>query len=201
MVIVRASGVTPTTTFKKEDIFSAQFNRNGGADLGKLLRNELPPGFPNLNPTPGSCVVYDVSTLKNPFPNYTSIGLDAGPQLTSNGPNGTQLALRLNNQVSGPTYNAANVPNTYLSPGRYALSGPGGADVGAFTGSLDIVQDLVVTNNPDDFKAMLCFHHFMLFRHNLDRSGFALAATPAAVNFPGQVVPHLQRSAFAGPRR
>ncbi len=149
-----ASGVAPVTTFKKEDIFSAQFNRNGGADLGKLLRSELPPGFPNLAPTPGSCVVYDVATLKNPYPNYTSIGLDAGPQLTSNGPNGIQLALRLNNQVSGPTYNAANVPNTYLSPGRYALSGPGGADVGSFSGSLDLVQDLVVTNNPDDFKVL-----------------------------------------------
>jgi len=79
------------------------------------------------------------------------VNLDAGPQLTSNGPNGTQLALRQNSQTAGPTYSASNVPNTYLAAGRYALSGPGGTGVGAFNGNLDTVSDLVVTN-PDNFS-------------------------------------------------
>lgn len=151
---VGAGGVTPVTAMTKLDTFSGQFSRIGGADLAKSLRNELPQGFPNLNPTPGSCVVYNVATLTNPYPNITSVGLDAGPQITSSGPNGNQAALRQSIQVAGFTYNAPNVPNTYLAPGQYTLTGPGGADVGTFSGSLDIVQDLVVTNNPDDFKVI-----------------------------------------------
>jgi hypothetical protein len=99
-------------------------------------------------------VVYQLALLTNPYPNLTSTGLDAGAQLTSLGPNGTVLAPRQSNQVTGFTYNASNVPNTYLSPGHYTLSGPGGANVGVFSGGLDIVADLVVTNNPDDFKVI-----------------------------------------------
>ena len=147
-----ATGVTPVTALVKTDSFSAHFSRIGGADLGKILRGELPPGFPNLFPAPGDCFVYTLAALINPFPNITSVGLDAGPQITSNGPNGTQLALRQSIQVSGFTYNALSVPNTYLNPGRYSLGGSGGADVGPFAGSLDIVPDLLVSNNPDEFK-------------------------------------------------
>lgn len=147
-----AGGVTAVTAMTKLDTFSAQFSRFGGADLGKSLRGELPSGFPNLNPTPGSCVVYNAATVFNPYPNITSVGLDAGPQIGSSGPNGNQSALRQSIQASGYTYNALNVPNTYLAPGRYTFTGPGGADVGGFSGAMDIVPDLVVTNNPDDFK-------------------------------------------------
>ena len=56
-------------------------------------------------------------------------------------------------QSIGFAYTASNVPNTYLAAGHYTLSGPGGADVGAFTGGLDTVSDLVVTN-PDDLKVI-----------------------------------------------
>ena len=147
-----ASGATAVTTITKSDSFSALFSRTGGADLGKSLRGELPPGFPNLSPAPGDCFVFTIAALVNPYPNLTFVGLDAGPQITSNGPNGTQLALRQNHQVSGFSYNAPGVPNTYLSPGRYSLGGSGGADVGPFAGSLDIVPDLLVSNNPDEFK-------------------------------------------------
>ena len=151
---IGGGGATTVTTTTKSDSFSAEFSRLGGADLGKVLRNEVPPGYPNLTPTPGNCVVYDVTSLTNPYPNFTSTGLDAGPQITSNGPNGTQLALRQSSQANGFSYNAAGVPNTYLNAGKYTLSGPGGADVGAFSGTLDIVPDLVVSNNPDDFKVI-----------------------------------------------
>lgn len=149
---IGTGGVTPVTAMTKLDTIAGFFGRFGGSDLPKMLRGELPPGFPNLNPAAGSCVVYTISALTNPFPNITSMGLDAGPQVTSNGPNGTQAALRQTQQVGGFTYNAPNVPNTYLAAGQYTLAAPGGADVGAFSGTLDIVQDLVVTNNPDDLK-------------------------------------------------
>ncbi|WP_321477963.1 hypothetical protein [uncultured Paludibaculum sp.] len=151
---IGAGGVTAVTALTKADSFSAQFSRFGGADLGKILRGELPPGYPNLNPAAGSCVVYTISSQTNPYPNITSVGLDAGPQVTSSGPNGNQAALRQTHQVSGFTYNASNVPNTYLAAGQYSLAGPGGADVGSFTGTLNIVPDLVVTNNPDDLKVI-----------------------------------------------
>jgi hypothetical protein len=149
---VGAGGVTPVTALTKLDTIAAFFGRFGGSDLPKILRGELPPGYPNLNPTAGSCVVYTISSLTNPYPNLTSVGLDAGPQVTSSGPNGNQAALRQTQQGTGFTYHAPNVPNTYLASGRYTLAAPGGADVGAFTGTLDIVPDLVVTNNPDDLK-------------------------------------------------
>jgi hypothetical protein len=149
-----AGGVTAVTAMTKTDSFDAQFSRFGGADLGKSLRGELPPGFPNLNPSPGSCVVYSINSLTNPFPNITTVGLDAGPQVTSNGPNGSQAALRQTLQGIGFTYDAPNVPNTYLAAGQYTLAGPGGANVGAFTGSLAVVPDLIVTNSPDDFKVI-----------------------------------------------
>lgn len=151
---IGAGGVTQTTTVTKIDAFDAEFTRFSGADLGKMLRGEVPPGFPNLNPSPGSCVVYTVSALSNLYPNLTLTGLDAGPQVTSSGPNGNQAAARVTVQPLGFTYDAANVPNTYLAPGRYTLAGPGGANVGPFSGTLDIVQDLVVTSNPDDFKVI-----------------------------------------------
>jgi hypothetical protein len=146
--------VTAVTTVTKIDAFDAEFTRFAGADLGKALRGEMPPGFPNLNPTPGSCVVYNVSALTNLYPNLTLAGLDAGPQVTSSGPNGNQAALRVNVQGFGFTYDTPNVPNTYLAAGRYTLAGPGGANVGAFSGAVDIVQDLVVTNNPDELKVI-----------------------------------------------
>jgi hypothetical protein len=150
---IGVNGVTPTTTVTKGDGVNAQFSRTSGADLGKLLRGELPPGYPNLAPSPGTCVVYDINGLANPYPNVSFIGLDAGPQITVNGPNGTQMAVRQSNQSSGFSYRAINVPNTYLASGHYTFTGPGGTDVGSFSGALDTVLDLVVTN-PDDLKVI-----------------------------------------------
>jgi hypothetical protein len=151
---VGAGGVTAVTTMTKDDSFDAQFTRWDGADLAKALRGETPPGFPNLNPTPGSCVVYTISSLTNLYPNLTLTGLDAGPQVTSNGPNGNQAALRQSVQPLGFTYDAQNVPDNYLAAGQYTLAGPGGTNVGAFSGTLSVAQELVVTSNPDNFKVI-----------------------------------------------
>ena len=41
----------------------------------------------------------------------------------------------------------------YLAAGHYTFSGPGGADVGALSGALDTVPDLVVTN-PDELNVI-----------------------------------------------
>jgi len=144
--------ITAATTMRKADEFSGVFLRYSGADLAKILRGELPAGYPNLSPSAGNCVVYQTSAiLTNPFPNLTFTSLDAGPQLTSVGPNGTQQAPR-QGTADMFTYQSTAMPNTYLAAGQYTLSGPGGANVGAFSGTLDIAQDFVVTNNADDFK-------------------------------------------------
>lgn len=154
ITLTRSTAYDANLTAKKSDEFSAQFMKFGGADLPKILRGELPPGFPNLSPSPGSCVVYNLSSITgSPYPNLTAVGLDAGAQITSNGPNGTQQAPKQSSQ-GGFTYSASNVPNTYLASGRYTLTGPGGNDVGSFSGTLDIVPDLVVASNPGDFKVI-----------------------------------------------
>ncbi len=130
---------------------SGLFTRTSGADLGRMLRNQLPPGFPIPTITPGNCLVYNSTQLVDPYPLITRSNLDVGAQLTASGPNGTQSVPRRTNQVAGPTYGTANdFPNTYVVPGRYTLSGPGGTQVGAFSGTLDVVQDFVLTN-PTNF--------------------------------------------------
>jgi uncharacterized protein (TIGR03437 family) len=149
---VNAAGAATVT---KADSIGGQFTRFSGADLGNVLRNVLPPGFPILAPAVGSCVVYNVASLTNPYPNLISANLDAGPQLTSSGPNGTQPVPRQTNQIAGPTYNTGTtLPNTYLAPGPYTLSGPGGTAVGPFTGSMTLLPELVVTNNPEELKSI-----------------------------------------------
>ena len=74
-------GGSPTTSSTKTDSFSGQFTKTSGADLSKLLNNQLPSGFPVLSPAVGTCSVYTLTSLTNPFPNLTVVNLDAGPQL------------------------------------------------------------------------------------------------------------------------
>lgn len=148
-----SGGSSPTMT--KTDSFTAEFARFEGADVGKALRGELPPGFPNLQPAPGSCVVYRITSLTQPYPNLTKSGLDAGPQLTSRGPNGVRQAPRKGAQPqAGMLYESVDMPNTYLVAGRYTLEGPGGAQVGPFSGTLEIGQEFVVTTNPADLNVI-----------------------------------------------
>jgi len=89
--------------------------------------------------------------------------LDAGPQLTVNGPNGV-MTLPKNSTGGGYSallgggspgggfpgfmthpHAAAGSP-LYLSPGDYTVTGPGGADVGPFTAKITIAQPLTWTN-------------------------------------------------------
>jgi hypothetical protein len=76
--------------------------------------------------------------------------LDAGPSISSSGPNGTQVAVKtvLPTQL---VYVANNIPG--ITPGRYTFSGQGGPDVGAFSGTLDLAPELVWTN-PGDAKVV-----------------------------------------------
>jgi hypothetical protein len=135
---------------------SALFTKHSGSDLGNSLKGIYPPGFTNLQPAIGGCIALTYAQFtNNPWPNLTFDYLDAGAQITAVGPNGTQAIPRRTNQVGGPTYSTqTSLPNTYLSPGRYTFTGPGGPQVGSFSGTLDVVTDLVVTNNPDELRTV-----------------------------------------------
>ena len=81
-------------------------------------------------PAPGTCVLL----LGPQF--YTVVVLDAGPQLSISGPAGGVLAA----QQDG-VYRALAPPGAlFLGPGSYSVSGPGGADVGSFTVSIEVPE-------------------------------------------------------------
>lgn len=137
----------------KQDTFSAAFTQGGGADLGRMLRGELPANYAQYTPTVGGCIVYN-TIPPDPWPQITRTALDAGPAIVSTGPNGVAVAERNNQQVGGLTYSARNLSNTYVKAGQYSFTGSGGPDVSAFQGSLEVYPDLVVLNSPDDFRTI-----------------------------------------------
>lgn len=131
-----------TTTLTRSDVLSAGFNRVSGADLPKLLNSQI------AAPVAGRCDVFQGS-LVNPFPNLIYKSLDAGTPLTVSGPAGTRSAARSINSVGQIGYAATvgtGAPGNYLDPGRYSFIGPGGPDVGSFSGSIDIAPELIWTN-------------------------------------------------------
>jgi uncharacterized protein (TIGR03437 family) len=136
------TGGASSTSLTKSDVFSAGFNRVSGADLPKLFTSQ------NTPPTAGACTVY-TGTIVNPFPNLTYTSLDAGASLNVSGPAGSRTVPRTRNSVNQITY-AADVgtadPGNHLDPGRYTFAGPGGPDVGAFSGFINIAPDLQWTN-------------------------------------------------------
>ena len=77
----------------------------------------------------------------------TFTGLDAGAAITVNGPNGSKQMTK-STQIAGTysaTFSGTGQP-PYLGAGSYTISGPGGADVGAFQASLTAGASLNWTN-------------------------------------------------------
>lgn len=132
-------GGNPTSSLLKSDVLSAGFNRISGADLPKLFTSQFGAG------SPGACNVY-VGTITNPLPNLIYTSLDAGAFLGVSGAAGSQSAPKsVSAGVIGYTKTLSET-GTYLEPGRYTITGPGGPDVGSFSGSIEIAPDLVWTN-------------------------------------------------------
>jgi uncharacterized protein (TIGR03437 family) len=122
-----------TTTTRSSSI-TAIFGRVSGlsADLQSFL-----------TPSIGGCTILRVAGVIFPGINFTYF--DAGPSVTASGPNGAQVATR--QTVEGTIqYNAENLPITFITSGRYTLTGTGGAQVGAFSGALDVGDEIVWTN-------------------------------------------------------
>ena len=75
------------------------------------------------------------------------VGLDAGPSIGLNGPNGAKT-LNKAPVVNGFYSAVLSTPpaSPYIVPGSYTFTGTGGADVGAFTASLTVGPSLTWTN-------------------------------------------------------
>ena len=98
----------------------------------------------NEGPSFGSCMVYpgNPPTVNPPV----ASGLDAGSSLSIQGPSGSRtLAQGVSGLYTGQLGDSS--PGNYLDPGGYELTGPGGADVGAFTAPFTIPQ-FTWTNQP-----------------------------------------------------
>ncbi|MEO5926734.1 MAG: hypothetical protein ABIR70_23170 [Bryobacteraceae bacterium] len=136
--------LTGTFSTTKSSNFDAFFGRISG--LSSNISTQL-QGF--VNPTVGQCTVSTLTSSSfSPFPGLTFTSYDAGPAVTGVGPNGTQLATR--SSTAGTfSYDAANLPANFITGGRYTLSGTGGANVGAFSGTLDVGSELTWTNWED----------------------------------------------------
>ena len=75
-------------------------------------------------------------------------GIDAGPSLTLSGPGGDKVLVRTVTPGQ-PTDYFLSIGPGYFSPGKYTVSGSGGADVGQFQAALTILP-LPVWTNPSD---------------------------------------------------
>jgi uncharacterized protein (TIGR03437 family) len=104
----------------------------------------------------GSCVITitNVNTSTNPgnpsnptAPTITATGLDAGPQIGVTQPGGTTVNLTPLTTIGKGYYSSPSSGGfTSIASGTYTFTGPGGADVGAFTDSLKVPAPLSWTN-------------------------------------------------------
>jgi uncharacterized protein (TIGR03437 family) len=97
-------------------------------------------------PALGSCQIYNsLNGMPSP-PFATATGLDAGPQITVQGPNGSKTVTG-----GGGTYRGTVSANgSYLAAGTYTVSAPGGADVPKFSAQITIPTMPVMTSPAPD---------------------------------------------------
>ncbi len=108
-------------------------------------------------PSIGSCTVFNGTTSSlTPVDPLQPIALDAGPQLSVNGPRGAKTLTKSNpfdgSYIATLAQSGLAIPGAppadqpYLEAGNYTISGPGGANVGAFTAQYTISTPLNWTN-------------------------------------------------------
>ncbi len=111
--------------------------------------------------TLGNCVLSTFDGETAPTDPFTTAKLNAGAQLTLNGPGGTRSIVRdarsgFYNVSLGTAQVIPGVPtqgNTlFLEPGTYTVTGPGGPDVGTFNARLTVPQPL--TTNLDSIATV-----------------------------------------------
>jgi len=123
--------------------------------------NPIPPAPFNAIlslPPPGSCTAYAAAgdlLDGDSVPGADDAGatfLDAGTPLAITGPSGQRSSARptgnaRNYQPLGFTYTGSLLPSTlFFSPGAFSVTGPGGANVGAFKASVTLPNPITWTN-------------------------------------------------------
>jgi uncharacterized protein (TIGR03437 family) len=90
----------------------------------------------------GSCIVTAISESVNPLSAFT--GLNAGSEITVNGPGGAQELT----PIAGITgvYASTNGATPFLTPGSYTASSTGGFNVGKFSVDLTVADPIKWTN-------------------------------------------------------
>jgi hypothetical protein len=95
----------------------------------------------NMFPDPNGNIVHNGTVIAVPPP-IASVSLDAGPTLTVKGPSGTRTIKGITVAMVGEYYAGVKfgngTPGNFYDPGHYTVTGTGGKDVGAFTGSIDV---------------------------------------------------------------
>jgi uncharacterized protein (TIGR03437 family) len=85
----------------------------------------------------GTCVVYSNPNDNNDFPLAAASDLSAGTSVSLKGQNGTfSVAAAPINANGGRVTLSAN--GSFLVPGSYTVTGPGGTDIGAFTANFSM---------------------------------------------------------------
>jgi len=104
--------------------------------------------------TVGACTL--IRTIEQDLGNYNLVGLDAGPELSVNGPQGARKMERVATGSYAGRFgekmliDIPGIPSLpgglFLDPGDYTIAGTGGADVGAFSAVLSVGRMLTWTN-------------------------------------------------------
>lgn len=94
----------------------------------------------------GSCTVIKQVIEGTNFAGAGPSPLDAGAQLTLNGPGVSSKAVPKNAGVYSAGLNTSQSQTGVLTAGTYTLTGPGGADVGPFTATINLATPVTWTN-------------------------------------------------------
>jgi len=138
----------------RSDVAAAGFTR---IDASGFIRSEGGLGGVSI----GNCIVTEFGGESKPWDSFATARLNAGPQLTLNGPNGITrtLAREANGGYAAAVGSAQVIPGIPtgaskldLDPGAYTVTGPGGPDVGSFTARVTVPQPL--TTNLDSINSV-----------------------------------------------
>jgi uncharacterized protein (TIGR03437 family) len=118
--------------------------------LGLLGLNQTLGGVPPIFPV-GSCTVETINAPTPPTSTTPPVSteLNAGSPLVLNGPNGKTANLPFSSTGYTATLAKSALgtpPPTFLTPGVWTMTGPGGPDVGAFSASITVPTPLTCTN-------------------------------------------------------
>jgi hypothetical protein len=123
----------------------SQTSATGNASFLKYTQLQFTQATGGFAPSIGSCII-SIQNSANGSGTISATGLDAGPQIAVAPPSGSPFNM-LPSQFSGKgNYGTTFGQITQIAPGVYQITGPGGADVKAFTVALTVPLNLTWTN-------------------------------------------------------